>query len=59
MSWNCHDDQQEKDMSQTNEERARQDVIELGTASIETKGAGAGVEPTGIGRLEENGISEE
>jgi hypothetical protein len=46
-------------MSQTNEERAHQDVIELGTASIETKGAGAGVEPTGIGRLEENGISEE
>ena len=55
--------QKENEMSKTKETISRQtepqDVLELGVASVETRGSGAGVEPTGIGRLSENGISEE
>lgn len=48
-------------MNHTNDNYARQDshddVIELGVASIETKGPGGSVEPTGINVLP--GITEE
>lgn len=48
-------------MNTAEESRTRtpEAVVELGRMSVETRGAGFGVEPTGIGKLELDGISEE